>query len=153
MDEYVSKPIKTSELFEAIETLMRRRYEADERDGSAAEVIDRQEALAQVEGDVELLVELAEAFLEDYPRLLAEIDEALAGRDSAALADAAHALKGSIGYFGSRAAYRAAERLETLASASRLDGWADAYEELTARLEQLKTALLALSKTPSPCVA
>src|SRR5262249_41485425 len=95
MDEDVSKTIKADELFAAIEFLTRIQPEpaaTDEARRAAEAVIDRREALAQVEGDLELLVELAEVFLEDYPRLQAKMADALARRDSAMLAEAAHAL-------------------------------------------------------------
>ena len=61
---------------------------------------DRHVALLRVGGDEELLKEIAEIFLEDYPKVLAEIQAALACGDARRLEQSAHTLKGSAGNFG-----------------------------------------------------
>ena len=75
-------------------------------------VIDRVEALERVEGDVDLLRELVEVFLEDVPTRMAEIREALERRDAEGLRSAAHSLKGAAANLSACAVSAAAERLE-----------------------------------------
>src|SRR5215510_8033930 len=58
------------------------------------EVLDLSEALQRVEGDQELLSEMTEIFLGEYPGMLAIVQQALSAHDAAALQHAAHALKG-----------------------------------------------------------
>ena len=70
-------------------------------------------ALERVDGDAELLKELAGLFLGECPQWMAEIRQAIDQRDASKLHQAAHTLKGSVGNFGARAAFEAAQRLET----------------------------------------
>ena len=79
-----------------------------------------------------MLRELVDLFLEDCPRLLGEIHEAVRSRDSAALMRSAHALKGSVGTFGAPAAMATARELETLGR----QGDLTRAEELSAQMEQ-----------------
>lgn len=62
--------------------------------------------------DPELRLELAHLFLEDCPRLMAEIQGAISRQDSTQLRQAAHTLKGSAGVFRDEAAYGAALQME-----------------------------------------
>ena len=80
---------------------------------SELRALDRSLALSRVGGDVELLQEIAQLFLEDAPNMLAAIDLALRSGDAHALERAAHSLKGSVSNFGAQCAYEAAFSLET----------------------------------------
>ncbi len=82
--------------------------------------LDRQLALSRVGGDVELLREIAVLFLDECPRALLEIQQAVAGEDAAKLENAAHSLKGSVANFGASAAVVAAFRLEQMGRAQQL---------------------------------
>ena len=64
--------------------------------------LDRRLALSRVGGDMELLREIAALFLEECPRSLLEIHQAVTGEDAAKLENAAHSLKGSVANFGRR---------------------------------------------------
>lgn len=83
---------------------------------SAAEVVfDRARFLANVDGNVELLREFAQLFLDDCPRQLSALHDALARGDSRGVESAAHILKGSAGYIGAAGVFAAADELETIA--------------------------------------
>ena len=73
-----------------------------------------QEALARVDGDKELLGEMATLFLEEYPRFLAQIQEAISKKDSSSLSYAAHTLKGQSAILLPAAAFEAAFTLERI---------------------------------------
>ncbi len=77
-------------------------------------VLDRDLALARVGGDAELLKELAILFLEEYPRLLAELHAASGRGDAKAVERTAHGLKGSVANFGAQVATDAARLVEQL---------------------------------------
>src|SRR4051812_17025255 len=62
--------------------------------------LDHELAMSRVGGDVELLKELAELFLEEYPRLLAEIRAGYEHGDAKQVESSAHGLKGSVANFG-----------------------------------------------------
>lgn len=69
---------------------------------------------AQVEGEPDLVVELIDLYAEEGPRHLAAIRSAWAAGDLAALAWAAHGLKGSSASLGARHVEMLCERLERL---------------------------------------
>jgi two-component system sensor histidine kinase/response regulator len=99
--------------------------------------LDRELALSRVGGDADLLKEIAELFVEDYPRVLEELHQAIESGDAQAVERTAHGLKGSVSTFGARAAMEAARTLENL-------GRARQVEELNEVLRTLETALAAL---------
>jgi len=155
MDGYVSKPIQAHELYQAIENIAHALGETGagaNEDGNTDEVIDRAAALARVDGEIEFLMELIELFLEDCPKILSEMQTALARLDGQALAAAAHTMKGAVGNFSARAAADAALRLETLARNGNLTQAQEAYAALEREIERLKPALIALGKENASCV-
>jgi CheY-like chemotaxis protein len=156
MDGYLSKPIKASDLVEAIEASPPVRDIHRELILSASPVedaLDRQEALSQLDGDVGVLVEIATLFLEESPALLLEIRGAIARNDAEALELAAHSLKAGVAGFGARSSFAAAEKLETMGRDGRLEGALEAWEELTSQIERLTPALAALLRDNARCIA
>ncbi len=111
---------------------------------SKPEVFDQTAALARLDGDSELLWELVTLFLDDYPRLLEEINEAIVRGDSQALARAAHSLKGAVGVFAAQGAFAAALTLEQMGRTGDLTQAEEAYASLERELEALKSAFAAL---------
>lgn len=99
--------------------------------------IDRQAALSRVGGDTQLLREIAVLFLEEYPRLMVDLRDAIARGDSHRLERTAHGLKGSVATFGAQAAVEAALRLEVM-------GRAQQMVEVSPVLVTLELALAAL---------
>jgi two-component system, sensor histidine kinase len=81
---------------------------------AAVPSFDLSEALERVDGDRELLGELAGIFLDSCPTYLANIQQALQQGDPQALAFAAHALKGSVGNFIKTGPFETARTLESL---------------------------------------
>jgi two-component system, sensor histidine kinase and response regulator len=59
-------------------------------------------ALAHVDGDPELLSELAVMFIQDYPRLIEEAGDSILHDNPSGLERAAHTLKGRLAFFGIR---------------------------------------------------
>lgn len=111
---------------------------------AAFNVLDRAEALAGVDGDMEFLKALIGVFLDNCPRQVAEIHAAVEHADGPALERAARTLKGTVANFGARAAGAAAGELETVAAAGNLAAAAAACAALDAELERLKPELIAL---------
>lgn len=106
-----------------------------------SDLLDKDEILARVDGDVELLGELVEIFLEDCPRLMKEIEEAVTSNNTEALERSAHAFKGSVGNFTTKTPFEAAFTLETMGRNGDLDGANDALAKLKTELERLKPEL------------
>ena len=100
-------------------------------------VFDRAVALSRVGGDAELLKEIAILFLDDYPKSLSELRQAVAAGDARRVERGAHGLKGSVSNFGARPAVDAAMELETMGRAQKL-------VEVEQVLHTLELALAAL---------
>jgi len=99
--------------------------------------LDEALALSRVGGDADLLREVIELFLDDYPNSLEHIRSAVAAKDATSLEHEAHTLKGSVSTFGARRAFEAALALEKLGRSKDLTG-------VEQGLSQLEDALQAL---------
>lgn len=154
MDGYMSKPIRAEELYSAVEGFFGADLGADvnspETARSTVPAFDRKAALARAGGDEELLKETAEIFVDESPRLLADVREAVARRDGGALERSAHRLRGSAGNFDAWGAFNAAKRLEALGRAADFAGVEEEYERLASEVRRLESALLLLAKGPGP---
>ena len=151
MDHYVTKPILARKLYEAIESLapVVAHVLADappDAPGTDADfILDADYVLDRVDGDVALLQELVTMFLEDCPRMMAEIEAAVGRGDGGAVSRAAHALKGSIGNFVSGGPFEAAQRLETLGREGDLSDLGEAWIALRNAVARFQPALTALA--------
>jgi signal transduction histidine kinase/CheY-like chemotaxis protein/HPt (histidine-containing phosphotransfer) domain-containing protein len=153
MDGYLAKPVHVRELLRQIEALV----PAEPAPAPAGPVTEPGQgvwepanALARIGGDERLLRELVRLFLAEYTRWLAEIRAAVAGRNAARLRPAAHSLKGSLGTFGARAAFAAAQRLEELARAGDLAGAEETCTVLAGVLAELQPVLAAFAEECDP---
>ena len=107
-------------------------------------MLDRAEALARVGGDIELLKEIAALFVEDYPRSLDEIRQALAACDAKTIERSAHGLKGAVANFGARAVVDEAYQIEQLGRSHKLDQVPPALAALEQSLASLQAELASL---------
>ena len=149
MDKYVSKPIRAGEMFATIEGVVGGARD-DQRIAAARsqcdDVISWEDAVKQMEGDVELLKEIAEMFLEESPVLMDRMRQAAAEGDCKKLERAAHTIKGSVGNFAAKSAFEAAQMLEKIGREGDLDQAAEAFKALEREIERLKPALVALGR-------
>jgi CheY-like chemotaxis protein len=115
MDAYITKPLKADELAEVVEATAGSKGPSELPTGKPVPVLDCAEALSRLNGDGELLADLARLFLDDSPNQMTAIRNSIEQGDVSGLARASHALKGSIGNFGARRAFEAASELEKTA--------------------------------------
>ncbi len=168
MDDYLTKPVRSLELYETIARVVGAARqglaaEAPSRQpeplaspplvaagaafGSADEpasrprLLDRDEALKSVDGDAALLIEIARIFLLEAPRLLGEIESAIALSDAPLLRRAAHTIKGGLRMFGAADAYALACRLEELGQAGDLGAADESFVSLKQALTLFETEL------------
>jgi HPt (histidine-containing phosphotransfer) domain-containing protein len=109
------------------------------------EVVDFASLLANVGHDATLQADLVRMFLEDSPKTLEEIRDALARRDAVAVSRVAHRLKGELGILAARGAMEAAVRLETAGREGDLAAAAEAFAALEGEIERLEPQLAALA--------
>jgi two-component system, sensor histidine kinase and response regulator len=102
--------------------------------------------LAHFDGDADLLRELAEIFINECPKYLSDIYEAISAGDANALQRSAHTLKGSRGNFSTKDAHAPALQLETLGRAGSLDGAAEILRTLKEQLVCFNRILQGMAK-------
>ena len=112
--------------------------------------MDREAALERVEGDGELLGEMASLFLEDYDSALCAIRWALEQADGRSAAREAHALKGSLASLAATEAQERARELEALAICGEHSKAAEACDRLITALQRLRPVLQDLTYPTGP---
>jgi two-component system sensor histidine kinase/response regulator len=149
MDRYVSKPIRAHELLETIDAVAwggtKPRVGVPKPTGEE-DAIDWLGAIAHLEGDVDLLKEIAAMFVDQCPSLVDRMRDAVSRRDPVEIERAAHTIKGSVGNFAAKAAFEAAQRLERIGREGTLDDAEAARVNLEDELERLKPELVALGR-------
>ncbi|MFC3285714.1 response regulator [Litchfieldella rifensis] len=175
MDDYVTKPFRAAELFDAVEgrregfaageELQRTLADAgmpvtsdsphmpvtsDSPQEGGEPCLDWEGALHNLEGNRQLLDEMAELFCQESPGLMVEIETAITERDAVALRRAAHTLKGAALVVGARSVGDAAAELETMARSGELGGAAKAFDTLKERLTELEPVLEAVRRGGKP---
>lgn len=101
-------------------------------------------ALERVGGDRELLEEVAQLFLEDYPNSVAEIEVALAAGDPRGVERGAHTLKGAVSNFGADSVVETAFALEMAGRRGDLTTAPEDFIRLNARLSALHQELASI---------
>ena len=159
MDAYVSKPIQSRLLFEAIAsvvpvtaadvTMGEKPVPAKARLDS--EVFNSEGALAMLDGDAELFVELVKLFMTESVELQDQIHDAIEQRDAKRLERAAHSLKGSAAAFCGESTRAVAQKLEAIGASGNLDQAGDLFVELQDELVRLKYALAEYRKESVLC--
>jgi two-component system sensor histidine kinase/response regulator len=127
MDGYLSKPIRPEELDQILENYAGQPASAS----SAKQTVNAEELMARLDGDAELLSELAGVFDESYPDLIRSAREAIGNRNSVATERVGHALKGTLSNLSAIDATAMAQELESLG----IRGDFEAAQSVLARLE------------------
>jgi CheY-like chemotaxis protein/HPt (histidine-containing phosphotransfer) domain-containing protein len=142
MDDYVSKPISSFTLLEAIHRVV----PLHAREAEAASAVEPSESVADA-GELEVLLEafnndgaffmdVADMFITDYPPMVKTVEKAIADEDGVLLSRTAHSLKGMARNFQVDGAADAAQQLEVLAE----QGQFETARDLSRRMaEELAT--------------
>ena len=144
MDAYIAKPLRAPELRWLVECLAC--AEGDDA-GDPRATGDSfgghrfGPALQRLEGDVEIFKEQIEFFLHDSPRLVEDVQNAIAVSDLLRLQVTAHRLKGLAATFDDQATVAAADQLEQIGRERGLEQAADACQTLQAHLFRLQRGL------------
>lgn len=119
MDAYIAKPINPEELRNTLRSFLNGIEQADASKSQPtlpvpspagpAVTWDAQKFLERIGGDEQLLREVTEIFLEEAPKLMDRLGQAVKLGDAELMENTAHSLKGELSYFGSEAANHARE--------------------------------------------
>ncbi len=120
MDGYISKPVRARELYAVIaEVTGRNAAPCSNEFGAAIELpagdaIEWSTAMAATGGDFQLLREVVDTLLDDYPNLLSNLKQAIADGNGERWNRAAHTIKGALRHFGAARAVARAVELEKM---------------------------------------
>jgi PAS domain S-box-containing protein len=143
MDEYISKPIDSDKLFEAMERLTNTSGTTISSANSSI-MVDSGLLLKAFDGDWDFFKEVVEVFLEDYPRLLDNLRRSLNDDDCETFERTAHSLKGMLKNFRVEPAAEIAFNLEKKGKKADLKGVQPDIENLTARIADVEKVLRAM---------
>ena len=175
MDDYLSKPVRANQLLEFLSRIAPRTIApAPPQQPAAAAVaigqpsftvphfhgavFDGNEALHQCLENTDLLRRVVHSFVDGLPALKKEIADGLAAGDAAAVAKAAHTLKGAAGSIVAQRSSLAALAIEQAGKAGDLERAAEGWASLSAELDQLEDAIAAFlaalpaAETPRPII-
>jgi len=141
MDAYLAKPFRSSELADAIRSVIPGAA-VSPAPVQAPRTVRSADILQAVEGDLDLLRALAAIFRSSVPATLERIRVAVAERDAPGLVLAAHKLKGSAGVFRAGGLVDAARHLEELGLSAGEGPLASEAETVFAGVEELLESLL-----------
>jgi signal transduction histidine kinase/CheY-like chemotaxis protein len=171
MDAYLSKPVDAERLIGLVESYALGREPQSEEDAlqprlskaivdeairwdaeqdwtsplspghSLSNVVDFQAALERMDGNRELLADMATFFLEDSPELMARIRQGLQNESCEEVRRASHSLKGLASNFGAGRTVQTARTIEKAAEAGDLSMAADHFPELEQCVDELTGAL------------
>jgi PAS domain S-box-containing protein len=157
MDDYVSKPVKPSDLYAALERAVPRGAGHEAAPVSAATIVpvapvpmaggaddppvDRAQLLERLEGDTALMEEIIHLYHESCPELVNDLKDSVSRRDAGAIYRAAHSLKGMVAHFGAPAATQALIDIEAMGRAGRLEELDRSLATALAEIARLTEAL------------
>ncbi len=152
MDGYIAKPIRSAELVAEIERVTRPPEPTRQKPAPSPEndCIDWQAAWANLDGDRTLLGELALLFLDDLPKQMEAIHDAVDKEQCRELERLAHRLKGSVGNFAAKPTSEAALHLELVARQGDFSQVPPAMKTLEHEIRRLQSALEEWARRPSP---
>ena len=109
-----------------------------------SERFDRESLRNRVDGDLDLLRDLAALFAEEAPRLLGQIEIAIRQGSATELEKASHKMKGSVLQFSATAAAAAALELEQKGRSGSVAGAGPVLDKLRDEIALLQDALQAM---------
>ncbi|MFP4379141.1 MAG: response regulator [Candidatus Sumerlaeia bacterium] len=159
MDGYVSKPIRQNLLLTTIKQVLdevranskQKEQEANTGTGKVLkedkkqevdpEILDIHTALQSMDGDLDLLQEMQNLFVEEAPGSLQLIDKYIDERDYPRLANVAHSLLGAAGNIGAGKIQEVARALEKAAKQADLEAVEKEYEALQLQVPRFEKVL------------
>jgi PAS domain S-box-containing protein len=148
MDDYVSKPISASKLFQAIDALVppepEKKVSASDSpstDGKKSVSLNADGLIRSFENDRQLFEELVEIFLNDFPQMLETLRGSLMNADAETFKRTAHSLKGMLRNFQAESAAETAFELEQIGDRGKLEDAGQIVDSLAGELDDVALKL------------
>jgi two-component system sensor kinase len=157
MDGYLTKPIQSRALYDAVErlaTVPEVEIEQPAETESGEAIMDWKAAVERLDGREDVLRQMVPIFLKEADKLMPALREAITQQDAAKVRRLAHSIKGSASCFAAAPAASAALQLEFMGRDGFLVDADEAYRALEREVERLKQALATFVPSASiPVVA
>ncbi|MFV1966030.1 MAG: response regulator [Pirellulaceae bacterium] len=149
MDGYITKPIRAVKLLETLHSIVCQMGEngVSVSGSSEGDSMDWSKAFEVVQGDQELLKEMIDAFLDEYPSRLASIRRSIESGDHETLRREAHTIKGSMRYFGAHRAFEQAFALERMAYEERTGDVSAQADRLSEEIDRITLEMVRFVET------
>lgn len=144
MDDYLSKPIHASDLFEMVDrhtghhSTIRSTADKSQPEAAAPRVVDWSRAFETVGGDRQLLAELINVYLKDQETMVQNIENAIATGNEKEARLSTHSIKGALTHLGARESAKIARAMEELAEAGT---FAEHVDEMSQLFESFRRSL------------
>jgi len=145
MNDFLAKPFKPAELYEVVERWAAAK-QGDEtmdhtKDGGRPVDLEGFRALMREAGVEDVVDTTVAIYLEESPKIFAQIETAVASGDAEAVRRAAHSLKSASGSIHAKRLYELLQGMEALGRAGDLAGVRDAIVELRAEFAAVMSYL------------
>jgi two-component system sensor histidine kinase/response regulator len=142
MDDYLTKPIRRTELLVVLDKIGNRQAgpivaAVSAPADRARDAIDLATTLERLDGDRDLFEELVQLFKSECPRVIDEMRSAIAQHDSKSLEHTAHGLKGSSAQVGALAVSQVAMEIEKLARSGNIESSREHFQILQSEIERV----------------
>jgi CheY-like chemotaxis protein/HPt (histidine-containing phosphotransfer) domain-containing protein len=150
MNDYLSKPIQAKELAAALDRWIAEggQSQRPQRPSEAKQtgsIFDMDDLLRRVDGDKEFLAEIVSLFLQDMPKQMNILAQALTDNDASLCYRQAHTIKGASANLGAKAMQIVASEIETAGRNGDMEGAAAAFEKLKDQFAVTEVALADLN--------
>jgi len=152
MDGYLSKPVRRDKLYQAIAELdsasrtSNPQNRPPDSNGSSSEndqsLIDWNDALLVVDGETEILKEIADAAVGEVGVLIQRLGEAISEQDAELVGRSAHSIHGTLRVFRNEEAIELVNELQLRSRENSLDGVTEPFEKLVQLMSQISAELV-----------
>ena len=149
MDDYLSKPLSAEQLYAALSRSRRPGAAMQEEPSEEPQLplLDIDDFAERVGGDMDIVSDILNTYLQEAPIALAAIEAAVKAGDATALRMAAHKLKGMSANVSAKALSELAGRMEKAAAQGKLDGIEGALAELREALNKTESSVIKYLKS------
>jgi len=149
MDDYISKPVNPKVLAEKLEQWLPKEQDADTQQKETkmetpmfqTPVFDRAGFLERVMGDEEIAEQIVEVFLDDIPKQIESLKQALEASDPETFHRVVHGIKGAAANVGGEALCELAAQVEKACKEGRFDSVADSCHQFECQFDRLKSEI------------
>ena len=149
MNDYLAKPVQLDELVEAIERQLS--GESSQQPNGAIKdlpptekIFDKPALMERVSYDEELLKEAVGVFVDDVPKRIKKLEDALEKSDAEQVNRQGHSIKGASGCLGAVAMQKVAFQIEKMGEKGELEDVGPLIEKIVEEFENLKKVLTSL---------